>query len=151
MKDVEPPKYKRKEADHYEVSEVALLVDALESEPLKYRLMVLLTLSCGLRAGELTGLKWDDINFKENTIKINKATQYLPMKMYLRRILKNETSERIISVPEHVMDLLSVYQTEYENKQEKHGDLWEDTNYIFTKWNGLHIHPETPGKWFSKM
>lgn len=49
------------------------------------------------------------------------------------------------------MELLDLYQDEYESKEKKHGDLWEDTNYLFTKWNGLPIHPETPGKWFSKM
>lgn len=37
----------------------------------------MLALDSGARRGELTGLTWEDIDFKESTIKINKTTQYV--------------------------------------------------------------------------
>lgn len=151
VKDVESPKYRRKEADHYSKEEVQLLLDKLETEPLKYRIQILLALSAGLRAGELTGLKWENINFEENTIEINKATQYLPQEGIFEKDPKNETSNRLISVPKQIIDMLNLHKNDQEKKEEKHGDLWHDSGYVFTQWNGLPIHPETPGKWFNKM
>lgn len=41
-----------------------------------YRFLYMLALSSGLRIGELTGLMWDDINFKQKTITVNRTLLY---------------------------------------------------------------------------
>jgi integrase len=50
-----------------EVEEVKLLLGALD---LRERTMVLLDVVTGLRASELFGLKWIDVNFNNNEISV---------------------------------------------------------------------------------
>lgn len=56
----------------------------------------------GMRKGELLALTWNDINFDENTISINKTS-------YNRKITTTKTkgSTRTIEMPRHTMRLLS--------------------------------------------
>lgn len=39
--------------------------------------MVFLVIFSGLRIGELMGLNWSNIDFENNTIEVNKASQYV--------------------------------------------------------------------------
>lgn len=45
---------------------------------IKYKAAILLDIFSGVRRGELIGLEWSDVDFKNETININKSTQYLP-------------------------------------------------------------------------
>ncbi|MGX5571763.1 tyrosine-type recombinase/integrase [Bacillus toyonensis] len=56
----------------------------------------------GARRGELLALTWADINFKDSTIDINKTE-------YVRQITepKTKASNRIIMLPDFIMDLLA--------------------------------------------
>lgn len=40
-----------------------------------YQIIVSLALTCGLRVGEIMGLTWNDIDFKNNSIPITKQWQ----------------------------------------------------------------------------
>jgi integrase len=51
--------------------EVRSLLAAL---PLRERTMVLLDVVTGLRASELFGLKWTDINFSKNEISVTRSS-----------------------------------------------------------------------------
>ncbi len=148
---VDPPKVKKKEAEYYDEDEVLKMVKALEEEELKYKVSIMITIASGLRLGELMGLKWDNIDFENNTIDIEQANQYLPGQGTFTKDPKNETSKRIISIPIPVMELLDKYRLEQIEKRLKCGDKWVDTDFIFTQWNGLPMHPSTPSKWFAKF
>ncbi len=51
-------------------------------------------------------LTWDDVDFDNNTIKIDKASQYLSNKGIFEKDPKNKTSKRGIEIPEFVMSIL---------------------------------------------
>lgn len=104
-----------------------------------------------MRLGELAGLKWKNINFEESTIEIKQTNQYLPGAGTITKEPKTESSKRMVSVPEAAMRILKIHKTEETEKRLKCGDLWKDTGYVFTQWNGLPMHPGTPSKWFSKF
>jgi len=148
---VDPPKVKKKEADYYTEEEIKTMFKALENEKTKYKTAIIVTISCGLRLGELVGLKWGNIDFEDNTIEIEQTNQYLPGFGTITKDPKTESSKRMVSVPEAAMRMLKIHKTEEAEKQLKCGDLWKDTGYVFTQWNGLPMHPGTPSKWFSKF
>lgn len=65
--------------------------------------VILLAGTCGLRIGEILGLTWSDVNFKEKTITINKqwkVIQLNPYKKFGFGDLKSKNSNRIIPVPD---------------------------------------------------
>ena len=87
---------------------------------LQYNIFFQLALFCGLRRGETVALKWQDIDFDAGTVSINKSTAIVEGKKY-QKTPKNRTSERIISVPSHVLAMLKRYRMEYNNYQTQIG------------------------------
>jgi len=71
-----PPKVPRTEADTFQPEEVMVIRDALELEPLKWKVITHLLLVTGCRRGEIAGLTWDKIDWHNNTVKINQALLY---------------------------------------------------------------------------
>lgn len=78
------------------------------------KLGILLSLSCGLRIGELCALKWDDIDLSEGIIKINKTLQRvknLNGSISTKTIIiidkpKSAKSIREIPIPSFLLDIL---------------------------------------------
>ena len=61
----------------------------LTEDQIKYKVAILLTLFTGVRLGELMGLEWDDINFKDGIICVNRSSQYLAEKSIFTKTPKN--------------------------------------------------------------
>lgn len=148
---VDPPKVRRKQPEAYDHEQTARILAALEEEPLKYKVLVILALATRIRRGELLGLEWRDINFENNTIEVRQASQYLPEKGVFTKEPKTETSRRVISVPSSVMELLKQYKAHQAEERLKVGDLWEESGRLFTTWNGRPMHPDTATSWFAEF
>lgn len=68
---------------------------------------VMLGAGCGLRRGEICGLTWEDIDFKNKTISIKKTQ--VKFRHNIEKKPKTETSERKITVSSHVLQTLKNY------------------------------------------
>lgn len=148
---VKPPKVKKRQSACYNEQQTADLLRALENEPLKYKVIVILALSTGLRRGELMGLEWSDINFKSNTLEVKRTSQYVPGIGVITKEPKTETSKRVISIPESVMSLLKKYKSEQAKERLEVGDLWQGSDRLFTTWDGRPMHPDTISGWFPEL
>lgn len=90
-------------------------------------LSILLGLFLGIRIGEICGLKWNDIDFTNNTISINRTAQRIKNleknKINKTKLIvtkpKTESSIRVIPLPKILIPILKEYKQ-------------NDTNYIFT-------------------
>ncbi|NDO18447.1 tyrosine-type recombinase/integrase [Lachnospiraceae bacterium MD329] len=145
---VKPPKAERKEAVSLDEVQAAELISCLQSEPIKYRTAVMLTLYTGLRRGEVCGLNWSDIDFKNSIISINKSVLYSADRGVYEDTTKTKSSNRIINIPSDMIKLLKQYQTEQMKQQLAMGDMWIDSGKIFTSTNGSMINPDTLSTWF---
>lgn len=148
---VKPPRVKKKEVPCYNEEQTAAMLAALEKEPLKYQVIVHLTLVTGLRRGELMGLEWSDIDFENGTLNVDRTSQYVPGKGTFVKSTKNEESKRMISLPKSTLDLLKRYKVEQNKQRLKVGDLWQGSDRIFTTWNGKPMFPDTVSNWFPKF
>lgn len=152
---VDPPKVSKPKAEYYDEKEIDQLIKALEGEPTKYVAAILVTMASGLRLGELMGLEWRCVNFEKNTIEIEQANQYLPGEGTFTKDPKNESSIRIISMPEPTMRILEIHRTEEKEKRLKCGEKWKggdfENGFVFTQWNGKAMYPSTPSKWFNEL
>lgn len=120
-------------------------------ESLSYRCAVLLALTCGLRLGEVCGLYWTDVNFKDFTVNITRALHYVPGKGNYMDTPKSAAGERLISLPAGMMTLLHetlAYQQELATLL---GDSWHGDGRIVCGWDGSPVHHDTPSKWFRKF
>lgn len=74
------------------------------------RVPVILGAGMGFRRGEIFGLTWNDINFEDKTIAINKTR--VRFDKTLDKDPKNESSNRIVSGPDYVFKVLEGYKRE---------------------------------------
>lgn len=82
--------------------------------------IILLAGWCGLRRGEIFGLKWDDLNEKDGTIRIDEAVA-LEEEGYQFELKdpKSHNGIRTIVAPDYLMDLLKSMKQSIPEKQSK--------------------------------
>jgi integrase len=95
----------------------------------------------GMRSGELCALKWADINFETNEIRITK-TLYNPnnnMRQYELTPPKTKGSIRTFDIDDSIMDLLKAYKKKQAKiklaNRAKYPD-YHDKNFVFCHENG---------------
>ena len=64
---------------------------------------------------------------------------------------KTKSGIRDLSIGETVCQMLRDYKIWQLQEKFKTGDQWNETDRLFTQWNGLPIHPDTVTDWFRKF
>lgn len=151
---VQPPRVHKPKRRYYDDEQCKFLLENLEklnADNIKYKVAIIITIFTGVRLGELMGLEWDDIDFRNGIISINKASQYLSEKGIFTKDPKTESSVREVAIPTFVISLLEEYKLWYEEQKSLYGELWTNSNRLFVQANGKPMHPDTISKWFVKF
>lgn len=143
VRDTEPPKLVTREIKPLSKEEAALLTEtAKKTGDLAY-MVILLTLSTGMRLGEVFGLRWSDVDLDKGIIRVQQA---LITSMSGKRIAlerkgpnarfdepKTKASRRQIPLPKDVARKLRLYKKWQEWQQNTLGDLWQGKHdLVFT-------------------
>lgn len=144
------PRPPRKDAECFSIEEMKYILNALGKEELKWQAIGNLLLALGARRGEIAGIKWENVDFKHNTIMLCNNLLYTPEDGIYIDTLKTE-DQRTLSVSPEAMQILSKYRMKQEERMRKLGDRWIDTGFVFTKWNGEPIHPDSITRWCTKF
>ena len=150
---VQPPKARKPKRKSYDDEQTKILLENLEllpSEDTKYKVAIILTVFTGVRLGELMGLEWQDVDFKNGIISINRSSQYLADMGVFTKVPKTESSIREIAIPEFIVSLLEEYKLWYEEQKSIYGELWTNSDRLFVQADGKPMHPSTISKWFVK-
>ena len=67
------PKREKAERKYYDLEQVQKLLSCLEYENIKYRTLITLALDSGARRSEICALRWSDIDFDTNLMRIDKS------------------------------------------------------------------------------
>ena len=141
-----PPRTVKKDPNYFQPETVAAILEALESEPLKWRLITHLLIVTGCRRGEIMGLKWEKVDFENSRVKIDRALVSSKSKGVFEESTK--TSDiRHLHLPKETMDLLRQHKREQLRLQLVNGDRWIHTGYVFTQDNGDHMNPDSITGW----
>ena len=150
---VQPPKARKPKRRSYDDEQTKILLENLEllpNEDTKYKVAIILTVFTGVRLGELMGLEWTDVDFKDGIISINRSSQYLSDMGVFTKVPKTESSIREIAIPEFIISLLEEYKLWYEEQKSIYGELWTNSDRLFVQADGKPMHPSTISKWFVK-
>ncbi|MDD2636857.1 MAG: site-specific integrase, partial [Bacteroidales bacterium] len=143
---LDKPKREKHEARYYDVDQTKSLLDALESENIRNKTLIRLAIDTGARRGELTGLEWEDINFKNNSININKVTQAGRGIGVIEKKPKNDSSIRRVFMTDHTAQLLQELKKHQKMLEKEFGSQWKGSKKIFTSTDGNRIHPDRPSQ-----
>ena len=150
---VQAPKARKPKRRSYDDEQTKILLENLEKlsiEETKYKVAIILTVFTGVRLGELMGLEWQDIDFKNGIISINRSSQYLSDMGVFTKTPKTESSIREIAIPEFIISLLEEYKLWYEEQKSIYGELWTNSDRLFVQADGKPMHPSSISKWFVK-
>lgn len=146
------PKVKRKKIHLPPEDEIKKILAAVMQLDVKHKLMVLLPIYTGIRAGEMLGLQWKDIDFDKKVISVVRSNQRVGKKLITKEP-KTEGSIRKISFGDGIGKLLTDYKKWQENEKVVLGTQWqgEKESWLFTRWNGLPMGVTTPTQFWSKF
>lgn len=106
------------------VEQMTIFLQLVKELPINYGLLCITALFTGMRKGELLGLEWSDIDFKKNTININKQ-------IYRGKTQTTKTNKvRIIDMSENLKNMLMEHK--------RNTNIF--TKYVFHLANGNFIN-----------
>jgi integrase len=111
LKDIKlklPSVKKKKEIRVLTNAEVEKLLNLISPE--KDKMIVLIAVKCGLRAGEIVGLTWNDVDFKNADLIVDKQWKKLKTGEYGFGTLKSKNSYRKVPIPADVIPELKKYK-----------------------------------------
>ena len=143
-----PPKAAKGNPDYFQPETVSEILDALEHEPLKWRLMTHLLIVTGCRRGEIAGLRWEKIDFTGSRITIDTAIVVSPS-MGAHETSTKTGNTRYLILPAETMDLLKQHRRDQLALQLANGDRWISSGFVFTQDNGANMHPDSITAWLA--
>lgn len=133
MDGVDRPKGDTRSKKYYDSNQAAEVLTYLQKEPNNWRLFFTACMIGGFRRGEMLALEWGDVNFEEQTIRINKT---LAAGQVIKRP-KSDSSERNVKMPQWFMDDLAKFRTEWEQDRDDQGTLWQGGKLEYIFHNGI--------------
>lgn len=145
------PKAEHKEVNYFQPEQVAAIRDALECEPMKWKMLIHLLLITGARRGEVLGLKWDKVDFEGNRIYICNSVLYSPDVGIYESTPKTERSRRYVTLPAETVRLLRQYRAWQSEERLRLGEYYQNQGFVFSQDNGKPMHPDSVTDWLKKF
>lgn len=144
---VELPKLKKYKANILTIKQVKQLLEACKNTRLEVPINIAIAL--GLRAGEILGLSWDNVNFNNNTIVVcNTLVKDKLTKKFIFKEPKSDSSIRTLTAPSELMKLLKEHKIKQKELQlRSYGNFNNKYNLLFTKIDGEPMTSDS----FSRM
>ncbi len=101
-----PPRGERYEAPHFTIDQLQHIL-AIAEEPW-HTLFCILTMD-GLRAGEVLGLQWKDIDLDRRLLHVRRSAWYGHV-----QTAKSKASETVLPIPQLLVTVLKKYQTQWK-------------------------------------
>lgn len=145
---VDYPEAQEAEHEFYTIEEVKELLRLLwAADEAKRPFAVFFTLAAylGFRKGELLGLEWKDVDFRNNVISIRRAYYYSSAEhTSYTDTPKTKKSQRSLKVPGCVMDALKALRAWQDRQREVWGGSWVESDRLFTNMDGSQMSTTAP-------
>ena len=134
-------------AKFYTVDECKKLLDITKGTPLHD--MIYITTIYGLRRSEMMGLKWDAIDFANDTLTI-RHTVVLNSSIVAKDKTKNRTIMRTYPLLADIKEILLKIKNEQEKYRKLFGNCYIESQYVFTREDGRMYYPSYPTEMLTK-
>lgn len=144
MQYVSMPKYdtlRKKDGDDLRLISIGDFKNIIERFPKgsSFYVPLQIAFNTGLRAGEVCGLTWNDIDFKNKTLEVNKILTKKDSQ-WLFGTPKTQSSHRVISIGDTLLKILKEHSKFQKEMQLKYGKFYKfnilSNEFICTKENG---------------
>ena len=131
------PKEKRKEIIVLNQEEVARFVAACRQHPLGIVLETFLEL--GVRISECFAIRWEDVNFTDQSIKINQSVFYSEGGKVIFDEPKTDLARRVVPISDTLRERLMAHRIKQNSKRLEHGYDNNPNNLVFPNNAGMPL------------
>jgi len=127
---------------------------ALDLAPF-WRAYIVTALTCGLRPGELLGLRWQDVELRDSTIRVRMCLKELPGPDGKRALvladLKTDRSRRTMALPRDAATVLRALKAQQAKDRLRLGAAYTDSGLVFCGEHGGPRWPQDVRRQFAKL
>jgi integrase len=136
---VDVPRVPRTELHVWNRDQIRAFLEGTSDTPLAalWRLALL----TGMRRGELLALHWADVDFAKGSLSVNRTLTRSADDKWIEGEPKTKSSRRRIALPGSCTGMLRSHRTAQLERRLKAGSVWNDTDIVFDRGDGLAIHP----------
>ena len=98
-------------------------------------------LACGLRMGEILGLRWESIDFDRYQMAVSQSLQRQKGRGLVLTDTKTDRSRRTIRLPAPLIAALRVHRIRQLEEHLALGPRWQDSGLVFTSHVGTGLEP----------
>ena len=136
-------------AQVYGESQILKLLDGVKGDPME--LMILITIYYGLRRSELLGLKWNAIDFEQNTITIKHTVTRVIKEVNRKDQTKRRASFRTLPMSDNIVEQLRETKLRQDELKKIQTHDYKDEGYIFTHPDGSLVDVDYPTQHFKRL
>ena len=107
-----------------------------------------LILVLGFRRGEVLGLTWEHVNLDAGEVTVQHQLQRIRRRL-VHDETKTEASTATLPLPQVCLTALQLRRKEQEAARQAAGDLWTDSDFVFTTRYGTPIEPRNFNRSFA--
>ncbi len=140
---VRPPRPERREMKTWAPEEARRFLEAVAGS--RFEAAYRLALCCGLRLGELAGLKWEDIDLEAGRLRVCRTllTGWCGGGAFYGEP-KTARGRRRVELPAQVVEALKRRGTAQKAERLLAGPRWQESGHVFTTLQGKPLDPSTP-------
>ena len=126
------------------------MIECLISEPIEFQCAIQLAISSGARLGEIVALKFSDFDYERCKVTFERSAYKVKSKPIGLKPPKDNDVRTVTIYPE-VIELVKLLHEERQREAQELGTAWQGGDWLFTKWDGSIMHPQTPSQQFAKF
>ena len=145
---VELPTWEPEEVIPWSSAEALAFLEAAQPDPLSPAFVLLMLY--GMRARRMLGLRWQDVDFQVDELRIRQQLQRIQGELHLGPV-KTRAGRRDLPLLGLTKDALRIRQTQQAADRARLGDAWADTGLVFTTRTGRPVEPRNLVRSFTRI
>lgn len=148
---VTAPQVKRERVLALTAEQIISLLEACKAESDTLGMAALLAVTCGMRRGELCGLKWENVDLSAGTLSVVETVVPVSGAGLTVKAPKSNDSLREIPLPARTISELKAYRTRQGERRLKAGPFWNDLGLVLDNGLGGYYYPDGLSSDFSAV
>lgn len=148
---------KKSDVNPFSLDEQIIFLNAIKGN--EFEVLFVTALDTGMRQGDLLALTWNDIDFDNECIYVNKTLKLVANVTregrekgeYLVQTPKSEKANRTVVIPAFLIKRLKQHKTQQLENKLRYSNLYQDNTLVFCNQFGKHIDSSRVRKVFKKV
>ena len=134
---IKPPRPEKKKMNPLTAVQVSMFLEAARGD--RFEALYVMAVHCGLREGELLGLRWDDVDFERSTVSVRRTLSQTRERGHVFEPPKNGKG-RSIKLTQTAAEALNIHRERQNQERVVLGTLWEDHGLVFPSQKGTTMN-----------